>query len=68
MSVRVGPVTLLSVVECKRREFKLLVAEGRTKKARFFASETPIAVTGFQSVHELLLKSGMATRLPIIVR
>jgi L-arabinose isomerase len=31
MSVRVGPVTLLSVVECKRRGFKLLVAEGRTE-------------------------------------
>jgi len=30
MSVRVGPVTLLSVVECKRRGFKLLVAEGQT--------------------------------------
>jgi L-arabinose isomerase len=32
MSVRVGPVTLLSVVECKRRGFKLLVAEGRTEE------------------------------------
>ena len=32
MSVRVGPVTLLSVVECRRRGFKLLVAEGRTEK------------------------------------
>jgi L-arabinose isomerase len=32
MSVRVGPVTLLSVVECKRRGFKLLVAEGQTVK------------------------------------
>jgi L-arabinose isomerase len=31
MSVRVGPVTLLSVVECKRHGFKLLVAEGRTE-------------------------------------
>jgi L-arabinose isomerase len=31
MSVRVGPVTLLSVVECKQRGFKLLVAEGRTE-------------------------------------
>jgi L-arabinose isomerase len=31
MSVRVGPVTLLSVVECKRRGFKLLVAEGWTE-------------------------------------
>jgi L-arabinose isomerase len=32
MSVRVGPVTLLSVVECKERGFKLLVAEGRTEE------------------------------------
>jgi L-arabinose isomerase len=32
MSVRVGPVTLLSVVECKRRGFKLLVAEGCTEE------------------------------------
>jgi L-arabinose isomerase len=32
MSVRVGPVTLLSVVECKRRGFRLLVAEGRTEE------------------------------------
>jgi L-arabinose isomerase len=32
MSVRVGQVTLLSVVECKRRGFKLLVAEGRTEE------------------------------------
>jgi L-arabinose isomerase len=32
MSVRVGPVTLLSVVECQRRGFKLLVAEGQTEK------------------------------------
>jgi L-arabinose isomerase len=32
MSVRAGPVTLLSVVECKRRGFKLLVAEGRTEE------------------------------------
>ena len=32
MSVRVGPVTLLSVVECQRRGFKLLVAEGRTEE------------------------------------
>jgi L-arabinose isomerase len=32
MSVRVGPVTLLSVVECKLRGFKLLVAEGRTEE------------------------------------
>ena len=31
MSVRVGPVTLLSVVECKRRGFKLMVAEGQTE-------------------------------------
>jgi L-arabinose isomerase len=28
MSVKAGPVTLLSVVDCKRRGFKLLVAEG----------------------------------------
>jgi L-arabinose isomerase len=32
MSVRVGPVTLLSVVECKRRGLKLLVAEGQTER------------------------------------
>jgi L-arabinose isomerase len=32
MSVRVGPVTLLSVVECRRRGFKLLVAEGQTEE------------------------------------
>jgi len=31
MSVRVGPVTLLSVVECKHHGFKLLVAEGQTE-------------------------------------
>jgi L-arabinose isomerase len=30
MSVKHGPVTLLSVVECNRRGFKLLVAEGET--------------------------------------
>jgi L-arabinose isomerase len=32
MSVRVGPVTLLSVVECRRRGFKLVVAEGQTEE------------------------------------
>jgi L-arabinose isomerase len=32
MSVRVGPVTLLSVVECKRHGLKLLVAEGQTER------------------------------------
>jgi L-arabinose isomerase len=32
MSVRVGPVTLLSVAECSRRRFKLVVAEGQTEE------------------------------------
>jgi L-arabinose isomerase len=32
MSVRVGPVTLLSVVECPQQGFKLLVAEGQTEQ------------------------------------
>ena len=32
MSVQAGPVTLLSVVECKRRGLKLVVAEGRTEE------------------------------------
>lgn len=31
MSVKHGPVTLLSVVECKSKGFKLLVAEGQTE-------------------------------------
>jgi L-arabinose isomerase len=31
MSVKHGPVTLLSVVECRRKGFKLLVAEGETE-------------------------------------
>jgi L-arabinose isomerase len=32
MSVRTGPATLLSVAECERHGFKLLIAEGQTEK------------------------------------
>ena len=47
MSVKHGPVTLLSVVQTVDGKLKLLMAEGESVPVRFWKSATPTAATGF---------------------
>jgi len=52
MSVKHGPVTLLSVVEDREHGFKLLVAEGTSEPGPILESAIPTAATAFRLARE----------------
>ena len=67
MSVRHGPVTLLSVVQTGAGKLKLLTAQGELHPDRYWKSAIPTAATASALVPKTLWKHGMPMDRPTIV-